>query len=335
MPSVPHGCVCAHANHYLDSGLWMSRGDTVQCSYGILFGGGDASGARPTLDAVGLQPGPSPDSIILVGRANVTLHNSLFSLLVGLEVAAGVTTPLDLPAGVALTQTLKPAAPSGWSVAMHNTTCTHWFVQLGTVGPLATGSTPSRFVFSSRTTAFNLHLATRGVSGVFPVSMHLAPPVAVGNVVLASADNATPVPLSAWEMYATSLSSSEVLHLTGVEQGGEQMQWGPGTLRISGVSPHTSAIACTTCNANGDGGTLQVDNATIGHLGGLLTAQIRVEGGARFTASAVFLNDVNLIAEGSGHAGPSAIAIANCSEHGKVHTTIQGPGCPINVKCAA
>ena len=45
------------------------------------------------------------------------------------------------------------------------------------------------------------------------------------------------------------------------------MQWGPGTLRVSGTSENVSSIACTTCNVNGPYGSMVIDNATIGYIG--------------------------------------------------------------------
>ena len=228
-------CVCAHANHYLQNGLWKSVNDTVQCSYGIMFDEQTVG----TLEATGLQAGPSPDSIIMGGRGIVQLHNSEFAFLLTLPVVEGETTQLDMPTGVPLTETLQPGegGPDVWQLDLHNSTCTHWFVQLSPVAPLTAGSgidggggggspddddddtvgTPHRFVFTNRTDGFNLHLQTKALTGQFPAPSILSPDVAIGNVVLASADAATPTPVSMWEIYATSQSKDELLHFTGVQ----------------------------------------------------------------------------------------------------------------------
>ncbi len=164
------GSVCFHANSYLHDGVWLSQNDTVRCSYGILF----AETTVGTMVAHNLVAGPSPDSIIMGGRGNVTLFDSLFSLNVGLPVQSGTTLNLDLPAHVRLTETIRPATKT-WSLSLHNTASTHWFVELQGIKPVAENETSAsaiaKFIFSGRTSPFNLHLHTESVTGNYSVSM--------------------------------------------------------------------------------------------------------------------------------------------------------------------
>lgn len=162
--------ICFHANSYLHDGVWLSQNDTVRCSYGILF----AEKTTGTMVARGLVAGPSPDSIIMGGQGNVTLYDSLFSLNLGLPVQPGTSLKLDLPAQVRLTETITPATQT-WCLSLHNTASTHWFVELQGIEPVTEGesgaSAVAQFVFSGRTSPFNLHLHTESVVGNYSVSM--------------------------------------------------------------------------------------------------------------------------------------------------------------------
>eukprot|EP00040_Diaphanoeca_grandis_P042631 m.265487 g.265487 ORF g.265487 m.265487 type:complete len:438 (+) comp62006_c0_seq1:94-1407(+) len=321
---------CFHSNIYIYDGTWTSTNDVVRCSYGILFSEQSAG----NLTATNLTAGPSPDSIIMGGRGSVTLFDSAFSLNIGVAVSPGKTTHLDLPANTALTQTLSPSGTL-WTLCLYNSSSTHWFIDLSTVVPLTHNDAPIPVLatevavieFSNRTDPFNLHLHTMGLTGTFRASMKLTSPVAIGNVVLQSADETLPASISMWEMYVNSTAIDEHLVVSGIAFGGEQMHWGPGKLTLFGTGK-SSIIACTTCNVNG--GTIELQNTTIGYIGAPLTAQVRVRNGSKFVGSNVWLNDVNLLAQGEN--SRSSINIKNCTLLGVVKKD-GDPGTSIQVEC--
>ena len=138
-----------------------------------------------------------------------------------------------------------------------------------------------------------------------------------------------PTRIAAYEMYVGSKSASEFLQISGIAQGGENMVFGPGTLSLVGTGNTTaSAIACTTCNVAG-GGRMLLRGVTIGHLGGMLLAQVLVTGsGSRFEADGVVLNDVSFIAESGGVAEAH-----DCVDHGKL-TSHPKTGGQVKVQCS-
>ena len=114
-----------------------------------------------------------------------------------------------MPANLPLTQVLEPAG-SQWRLALHNTSSTHWFIELGPiVGAAATGGGRAAFAFSARTNPFNLHLHTSSLAGSYALSHLLLPPVTIGNVELRSADPAAPVRVAAFELYANTTRADQ------------------------------------------------------------------------------------------------------------------------------
>jgi hypothetical protein len=161
------------------------------------------------------------------------------------------------------------------------------------------------------------------------VNRELRKPIQVGNVVLVSKDPIVqPTRIAAYEMYVGSKSPDEFLQISGIAQGGENMVFGPGTLSLVGTGNATaSAIACTTCNVAG-GGRMLLTGVTIGHLGGMLLAQVLVTGhGSRFEARDVTLNDLSVIAESGGVAEAH-----NCIELGKL-TSHPKTGGQVMIRC--
>jgi hypothetical protein len=318
--------ICFHTNIFVYEGWWVSVNDTVRCSYGILFDE-DSVG---TLDASGLTAGISPDSIIMGGRGNVSLRDSLFSLNIGLHVAPATHVSLDLPSKTPMTRVIQPAG-SLWRLALTRTTSTHWFVELMPVLSASSTGANAVFTFSPRTSPFNLHLHTQSLDGSFSVHHRIDRPVTVGNVELRSAG--TPVRVAAYEIYATTSHANESLRISGIERGGENMLFGPGTLELVGTGRDNSSIACTTCNVGGRGsgsghGTLRVRHATIGYLGGALVAQVLIRGGGgKFDAEDVTINDLNVLAEGKA----SIFDASDCHVAGKVQNLGGGGG--VNVAC--
>lgn len=220
--------LCMHTNLFVYDGVWDSTDDVVRCSYGILFSPVNVGWLRAT----GLRAGVSADSVIMGGRGNVSLTDSRFSLNLGLTVAPGVHHPaflllqeptpaplcsgtavlLDLPANRPLTEVLQPAG-SRWTLALRNTSSTHWFVELDPIqrssdAPAVVG--PAAFAFSARTSPFNLHLHTSSLTGSYALSHQLVRPVAIGNVVLRSAEPASPVRVAAFEVYAHTTQTEQV-----------------------------------------------------------------------------------------------------------------------------
>ena len=139
-----------------------------------------------------------------------------------------------------------------------------------------------------------------------------------------------PTRIAAYEMYAGSKSADEYLQISGIAQGGENMVFGPGTLSLVGTGNTTaSAIACTTCNVAG-GGRMVLEGVTIGHLGGMLLAQVLATGhGSRFEARDVKLNDLSMIAESGG-----IVEAHNCTELGRL-TSHPKTGGQVMIRCDA
>ena len=65
--------LCGHTNFFVYDGSWDSEDDSVQCSYGILFSD-DTVGTVVTRR---LTAGVAPDSMIMGGRGNVTMIDSI------------------------------------------------------------------------------------------------------------------------------------------------------------------------------------------------------------------------------------------------------------------
>ena len=322
--------LCGHTNFFVYDGSWDSEDDSVQCSYGILFSD-DTVGTVVTRR---LTAGVAPDSMIMGGRGNVTMIDSLYSLNLKLAVAPGSAVALDLPAGVALTKTYQPAG-TDWTLALKNTTNTHWFLELD---PVVDASQPkATFTFSERTSPFNLHLhtgthASGGLSGDFTVSHMLDKPVAVGNVVLQSAAADTPARVAAYEMYVTTTAASDSLTIRGIEQGGENMIWGPGMLTLEGKGRKVTNIGCTTCNVGGKGagsgyGTMVLRHTSIGPRGGHNRGQVLVRGGGgAFIAHDVEINDLGVLLEGA----QSSLRADDCDVAGAVEDLHGGGSLTLN-----
>lgn len=112
----------------------------------------------------------------------------------------------------------------------------------------------------------------------------------------------------------------QLLTFSGIEVGGENMLWGPGTLELLGIGRATSNVACTTCIVGGRGpgsgfGTMRLKHTTIGRLGGAVRAQVLVRGGGgSFEAEDVAIDDLDALLEGT----RSQMRASDCRVFGQV-----------------
>ncbi|MHC4680010.1 MAG: LamG-like jellyroll fold domain-containing protein [Planctomycetota bacterium] len=128
-----------HSRITIQGGWWYATDTTIQYSYGLGFHWKKPSYLRATR----LSAGTSPDAIIIGGRADVIVRDSIFEIGVRCDASAGGTTTLEFPVDTPITMVYDKNNCPGATYRMEliNTTVPMWFLLLSNVssdGPITT-----------------------------------------------------------------------------------------------------------------------------------------------------------------------------------------------------
>lgn len=243
---------------------------TVQYCYGVTFSWKDTEVG--VLRGKRFNAGPSPDSIIIIGKADVVLEDSSFPLALGLYTEKGGQVTLDLPINEPLTRTFDGSALLGaekYKAVLKNVTVPHWFVMVRNIWP----NNPPCEIVLDRCESLLLSLLGHGVTGEVYLDREMDRPVEIMNVTVRKGRG----PLNLHMCGGIYLSGPDNdLTLRGTMPLAETMLWG-GRLRMEGTEEQPFYAGCTTMDVHGKG-HLTLKNVTLGQPKG--NGQIIVRGNA-------------------------------------------------------
>ena len=301
------------ASTYFDiqNGRWYADDTTVEFSSGITFGWD--SDAR--LQARNLRRGAQPDSIIVTGRAQVTLSDSAFAIALFANGNAGGKTVVDLPRNTPLTRTFDAATVPGahYRLALRNVQVPEWYLFFYDV---RTAGKPTKYELREcpwvlpslmgQDLRGEVCLPTNWTGsqppGLWRSTVPAGTKVTCGTLTVEAVSDRVGIP--AWGVYLAGAESD--LTLRGPTRIAELMVNDGGRCRLLST-PGTHDVWCTatTMDVRGSPGRtaeLTCSAASLGWFSGLwgVKGQITAHDNARIVLDDALCDDLILITKGTG-----------------------------------
>lgn len=240
--------VIANTIFNLKDGAWEAVDTTVQYSYGITF----SQDTVGTLRATRMKQGPSPDSLIISGKADVEMTDCKFVIGLNLYCLRGGKYSLDLPVNKRFSAEYDPSnLPVDYRLKLTNHLVPdQWFVFFRRIEP----GKPEMEVTLNEAPNFLPHLLGHNIVGDIQLGFDLKEPLKIANLTLKRGDK--PVWAYMWGCYFTGNETDATLH--GPAVIGELMQWNKSKLKMKNM-----VLTCTTVDLH-DEAQLELEDVRLG-----------------------------------------------------------------------
>ncbi|WP_136078903.1 hypothetical protein [Pontiella desulfatans] len=232
-----HDGVYANTIFNLNDGEWDAVDTTVQYSYGITFSQETVGKFRATR----LRQGPSPDSVIVSGKADVVLTDSQFVVGLALYCLKGGEYALDLPVNRRFSAKYDSSnLPADYSLELNNHLVpSQWFVFFRRIEP----GKPECVVTLNDCPNFLPHLLGHNIAGDVQLGFDFKQPLKIANLTIKRGDQFYPWAYQ-WGTYFTGEKTDA--HIKGPAVIGEHMQWA-GNVKMQDMT-----VTCTTLDLHNE-----------------------------------------------------------------------------------
>lgn len=302
-----------HTVFHVYDGEWDATDTTVRLSYGVSF----HDKTRGTLRGTRFKAGPRPDAVIASGKADITLVDSDFPLVLGIYTDQGGQCSVTLPVRTPMTRTFdaKTLTPGvSWRMELQNTTADHWFVFFRNIGM----NHPPCEVTLGQSERLIVSLLGHDLTGNLNLTNSLNEPIQLGSLTVRKGRESPGI-----SMYALYFSGDKTdMSVRGEAHVCELMHRG-GKLKMTGTpSKNELSIGCTTLELS-NAAELTLEHV---HLGRPLTWQddgaigeANVTGTSSLTGSDISVRGVRFHTRDQG-----SVRIRDVAKHGKIETRIDG-----------